>query len=328
MEDWYASRELNKRLNFDNTLAGLDRFWKWITNSEGVDVAGPDLLKRSLKYFRGQSKSWYGFTSSLYRLCKTEVGQGRVDEAHLSRAESAVIGALRQEGMGRRMTDGELLMVCQHHSVPTRLIDISTRPLEALFFAVETEDGVDGRLFVVAPHQVGSNLPGSRDKIKLSRPDGSGENHETIRLPWADSVRGKKQSHGSWSADVALIDEEPLDPRMRAQAGKFLVGGVHRAHAGLNMPSVSNTERPDISSVAVNFSRHTEGKKLSQSWKASGWSVRIHAAWKPELRKRLASPVRVSDGSTINADSMYPPIAQIERLGRYVARAGARQVSG
>lgn len=320
IEDWYSCRELNKRYGFEGGLDGLDRFWNWITSGPHVEVPGPRALAAATQYFRGQTRSWYGFTSSLYRVCKTAVGDVSVDEAHLAAAEQSVIRALREEGMGRRMSDGELLMICQHHLVPTRLIDVSEKPLEALFFAVEKEDGTDGRLFIVAPHQTGTGLPRELGAMRLARTKPTGP----YPLPWADAVRGRRQSRDSWSVEVRLVDESPLDPRMRAQAGKFLVGGVHRAYGGYNMPGISSAERPDITCLAINFA--PSRGRLSQAWTASGWSVRIHADWKAELRRRLGKLQNDHGIEDIMLDSMYPPLGQIERLGKFVARQGVEEL--
>lgn len=119
-----------------------------------------------------------------------------------------------------------------------------------------------------------------------------------------------------------MVDEQPLDPRMRAQAGKFLVGGVHSAYSGLNMPGISAAQRPDISSLAINFKPSQGPTKLSQAWGASGWSVRVHASWKPELRDRLSRLKDEQGIENITFDAMYPPVDEIERLGKHVAKQG------
>jgi hypothetical protein len=68
-----------------------------------------------------------------------------ITEKILIEAEIALISSMRAEGLGRLMTDGELMMVLQHHGIPTRLIDVSVQPLEALFFAVDSSGEVAGR---------------------------------------------------------------------------------------------------------------------------------------------------------------------------------------
>lgn len=325
IERWFSGAELNGRYNFDNTTDGLEAFWKWVTARRVVEVPGPAALQKAPKFFRGQTKSWHGFTSSLYRVCKQELKNERIDEYHLAMAERAVIDSLRSEGIGRRMTAGELLMVCQHHLVPTRLIDVSMEPLEALFFATEKEDGTDGRLFVVAPHTDGSGLPNAEPPMRLSGASPEAPEDGSPALPWSSMVRGTRQSKNMWSTEVRLVDEMPLDPRMRAQAGKFLVGGVHRAYGGMNMPGVSAEQRPDISSLAINFHPRVSDGPISSAWGASGWSVRIHAAWKRKLRDRLSGLVSEDSPNGIAHDSMYPPVDQIERLGKYVAKSAARE---
>jgi len=335
VEDWFSAKELNRQLGFAVDGVGgqrkgdagqasddaLSRFWSWITSGPQVQVPGPNALVAAPKYFRGQTKSWHGFTSSLYRVCERVLSDERVSENHLAAAERGVLAAMRKQGMGRRMTDGELLMICQHHQVPTRLIDVSMKPLEALYFAVEKEDGVDGRLFVVAPHCGTDELPNSREPLELSQGQGNVAEGKSP-LPWVDAVRGVKQAHGEWSNEVRLVDEEPLDPRMRAQAGKFLVGGLHRAYRGLNMPGVDKDVRPKISNLAINFNPPFGNGQISKEWRATGWSVRIYAEWKSELRNKLAGLQGTHGIENISEDSMYPPIGQIGRLGKHVAETG------
>ncbi|MHA6757289.1 FRG domain-containing protein [Streptacidiphilus sp. PAMC 29251] len=161
--------------------------------------------------YRGQPNAEYGLSSSLFRLCRTHVE--RVTEELMERTEARIIGAMRQEGLGRLMMDGELLAVLQHHGIPTRLIDVSVRPKEALFFAVDRDDDFDGRLFAIQLHPKNGKL----DKINL---DGSSD------LPWKGSALGTRYSKSAWTNRVAIAEPMDLDPRMRAQRGRFLVGGL------------------------------------------------------------------------------------------------------
>lgn len=318
-EVFLSKRELNKKLGFevedendeDEQAARLEKLWVWLTSGPHLGIPGPSTLVDEKQYFRGQSQSHFGLTTSLYRLCQGNVDGVRVQEQHLAAAEAAIMQALREEGMGRRMTDGELLMVCQHHGVPTRLLDVSSMPLEALYFAVEKEDQSDGRLFIITPHMSGQ-LPHCREPLELSA---------TRDLYWARMARGPLQAAGEWTNEVRLVDEEPLDPRMRAQAGKFLVGGVHRAYGGLTMSGVDKEARTDITNFAINFAANTGPKKIHSSWPASGWTIRIPAKWKVEFRNRLTRLNETTEIEKIALDWMYPPVSEIRRLATHVAKS-------
>ncbi|MFF8430572.1 FRG domain-containing protein [Streptomyces sp. NPDC016566] len=64
------------------------------------------------------------------------------------------------------MAEGPLLAVLQHHSLSTRLIDVSESPIEALYFAVDHEHGADGCLFMVYLHH---DAIQQADRIEFSR---------------------------------------------------------------------------------------------------------------------------------------------------------------
>jgi FRG domain-containing protein len=201
------------------------------------------------------------------------------------------------------MTDGELLTVLQHHGIPTRLIDVSTSPTEALFFAVDRNDGADGRLFIV---DVQESPPLALDASQ--------------QLPWADAVWGADRSRGDWSTRMALVDAPALDPRMRAQRGKFLVGGLNRRLSGramwLNEEQIAPADYPEVTSLGVNFVTQRRAVGLrNKNWPATGWTLRIEAAWKPVLRQLLAA---LDD--SIRTDTMYPPLTEVKRLAVDIAR--------
>jgi hypothetical protein len=107
----------------------------------------PGRSKESLTYYyRGHADTSWGLSSTLFRAIQTA---GRVTEDSLTEAEAAVLTEMRNQGLGLRMNDGELLMVLQHHGIPTRLLDFCHSRETAMYFAVDDHGGTDGRLFVI-----------------------------------------------------------------------------------------------------------------------------------------------------------------------------------
>lgn len=219
--------------------------------------------------------------------------------------EALVLAEMRKQGLGRHMSDGEVLMVLQHQGVPTRLLDVSKTPLEALYFAVETDDGIDGRIFLVGVQDPDLTLP-------IAGP-------EAAPLPWSEWRRGKKQSTKQWTNRIYALSDVSLDPRMRAQRGVFLVGGLPRSYGGqtpyrLEERNLRADEVQQVTNLAIAFPARG-ARKWATTADAVGWSVRIPASWKQPLRARLE---RIG----IRQDAMYPPYAECRRLGEYVAARG------
>lgn len=298
IKDFFDRRDVRKKRSGLNTV---EEFKAWVSDGDLLPVADGSHYHGDVQYFRGQSRDTFALTSNLYRLCRA---YGPVTEQPMHGVEGAILRVLRQEGLGRNMNDGELLMVCQHHGIPTRLLDVSTSPLEALYFAVEGEDGSDGRLFIIAPHQPPAT--GAQKPVVLAKSD---------TLPWKDAPRGTKRTNGDWSVTVRVVTDEPLDPRMRAQRGKFLVGGVHAYWANMTMNGVTDKElRPDITSLAIDFPINRK-QQPGTVWTATGWSTSVPKEWKRELRDWLKSEYEIT------ADTMYPPVTKVQRLATHVAHS-------
>lgn len=109
-------------------------------------------------------------------------------------AEQHLLRVLKHgEGLGRLMTDGELLAVLQHHGIPTRLIDVSAGPFEALFSAVDRAEDTDGRLFIIELPAVKNGRP---DIIDLTAQDA---------LEWEGIALGPHYAKSTWTNRVAVI---------------------------------------------------------------------------------------------------------------------------
>lgn len=100
-------------------------------------------------FWRGQSDHRWALSSSLSRITDAPTA---VTDADLNLAEFQLLKEAKtwvQAPPTAPATDLEWLALLQHHSVPTRMLDFTRQALIATFFAVESIDHVEGRLFAV-----------------------------------------------------------------------------------------------------------------------------------------------------------------------------------
>lgn len=278
-------------------------------------------------YFRGQSNSARGLTSSLYRVVKdaltrqedgekTRQSHEALIEPAMVEAEKAIIATAREHGLGRNMDDLELLCLLQHYLMPTRLIDVTSGPAASIYFACSTNMDLDGRVFL----------------ISVREPENTMQVDSWGRPPWhlwVGSIRDRDQ----WSARVAPIRVSDLHPRIRAQKGRFLAGGLWSSGGRqpmftydedegsvetLNIETMNDRVARDVSTLTIYFPH--EGRKArvpsKRSWSAYGWTVRIPWKWKRELLEICAR-------EGITRDSMDPPLEGVQRLVESVASDAA-----
>lgn len=295
VSDFFRDRELNARSALG--LSDEQTLWDFLLASRtGTAEGSPGHMtpleqatKRGPLVYRGQADEGHGISSSLYRFVRGETS-AVITEPLLFDIERHILQEARGKQLGKGLRDGPLLMLLQHYGFPTRLVDVSTGPLEALYFATEQGDAKDGRLFVFKLVE----RSGWRHEINLDYQD----------LPW------DKAGRGDWTETVSLVEPLALDPRMGAQKSKFLVGGTIRASADRNIHFQGHNnfldkgELPQITTLSVGFHRQSPGVERTP-WHALGWSIRIPGTWKAPLRKRLA-------GEGISRDSMYPPFATVQ----------------
>ncbi len=289
-------------------LASPDSLFDAVRSSSLTDLSLPGKPPGLRWFFRGQRDASWGITSNLYRHLKPSVVEtGERYEPDLLAREEVVLRQMRAQGLGRVMSDGELLMVLQHHGIPTRLIDVSERALEALFFAVEKEDTTDGRLFLLGLR------PESSESVLLT-----GEWREP-RF-WAGYGRGRTQAVAAWTNRIYVVEDGSLDPRMRAQRGKFLVGGLPKAYSGSaaytleSGDALTKAQVQRVSNLSITFPKRF-ARKHATARAAVGWNIEVPGDWKPRLRHLL-------EKEEVSPDHMYPPFAESKRLGEHFAKHG------
>lgn len=320
-------------------------------------------------FFRGQKDSSFAFTSTLYRRLSVEThyepSTTTPDEApyvvHFLRsiyktnklkrlminAEINLLNKAREIGIGRGLTALETLTLLQHHGSPTRLIDITSDWRVALFFACESDEDRDGRIFLIK----------TEPEDWKSFPKEKNETKQTKHLIWEHffniDINDSLVPHAVlWRAKASPILLPFSDPRMISQRGFFLVGGIpieefanklltrkcpdcnnNRCRCpDHNVEPQSTTGRKEkgqsfdspltcdelrkITSLAIQFEAdeafldrvtHTENSASH----TAGYSIRIPKEYKRTLRDILRR-------EGVHSDSIYPPLRETVRLFEHV----------
>jgi hypothetical protein len=173
--------------------------------------------------FRGQANADWGLKSTLERV----IGK-RWSAENARRFESYSLQLFQSKYhiySGSEHTPASKLSwlsVMQHYGVPTRLIDFTTSPYIALYFALETYDPLSQNDFAVYAIDYTAVMEASIQHIK--RVDSKFSETRT-------SMNGKQDSIfddvvDRYSYDIAWITEpRELNARIDRQSGTFLVSG-------------------------------------------------------------------------------------------------------
>ena len=166
------------------------------------------------------------------------------------------------------------------------------------------------------------------------------------QIIWKDYVKNFPKGSGmakdySWLSVVWPILLPFTDPRMIAQQGFFLVGGVPSLKGkgilytskckrcdkklcecsggddyGRIEHDLNTSELREITSFAIRFG--ADKKKITdldkvklERWTVVGYSIKVPKDFKPELRKILCK-------EGVHKDSMYPPLRETSRLFDHV----------
>lgn len=311
-------------------------------------------------FFRGQKDSSFAFTSTLYRRLlnassdKLLIKTPKEHEKAMLNAELSLLDKARKIGIGRGLTALETLTLLQHHGSPTRLIDITSDWRVGLFFACESNDDRDGRLFLI---KIDSN-----QWIDFPKADTSTERNEhPVWENYKDNFLNTSSLNPtySWLSGTWPILLPFSDPRMISQRGFFLVGGVPSPKGkgtlyttncptcdkkacfclGDELPPrkevvgkrkqsskrayVTTDEIRTISSMTIKFAADRQylndiSKAKRNNWTAVAYSIRVPKHFKRELRAILYD-------ADVHSDSIYPPLRETVRLFEHVVDESLKQ---
>ncbi|MFI8634279.1 FRG domain-containing protein [Microbacterium sp. NPDC077663] len=173
-----------------------------------------------------QSFAWRGMSSADYRLTSSlqrELGD-ETTEAKMRSAEVELLSAARDWGLGigpgGYVDDLQLLADLQHYGIATRLLDFTSNPMTALWFACQSPKapGVAKSGVLLA-----LNTTGMRQVSTMSR----------------GGTWGSMRNMGGSTLEEALRDPAPFlvrslapNDRLRAQEGFFVAGAVPEDRRG------------------------------------------------------------------------------------------------
>ncbi|NYF29210.1 MULTISPECIES: FRG domain-containing protein [unclassified Microbacterium] len=190
----------------------------WIRPNTARDVM--NILGAIGVYNARQSFSWRGMSSADYRLTSSlqrKLGT-ETSETEMRAAEVELLAAARDWGLGigpgGYVDDLQLLADLQHYGIATRLLDFTSNPMTALWFACQSpkapgaaRSGILLALNTTGMRQI-STVPTGRSWGSLHNPTGS-TLHDALQDPTPFLVRS------------AVPNE-----RLRAQEGFFVAGAI------------------------------------------------------------------------------------------------------
>lgn len=239
--------------------------------------------------WRGQQRMW-PVESGLRRAL--EFQHGDVDEDDLIEAEKYTLQQARDWGL-RSPHSLETFADLQHYGAPTRLLDISTDPDVAAWFATasnpehDTEDGLIicwGRIPKLSGHRFGEpvSLPVSEPVAPFWHAYKTIDDRRAV--DWGTGTR-------TW----AWLPR-PLNDRMRAQRGGFLIeaGPILTAGVlGVFDDHMSQDWRASEIAAATSIlglpSRHDRVTRVNRAHLVPIFTLRIEATAKPLIRDYLST---------------------------------------
>jgi hypothetical protein len=211
-------------------------------------------------YVRGQPDADWGLVPSIGRRRVYHYGPKVIEEFSLMQ-ESDLLDRFRRYAyaiVGRELTLWETIFLARHHNLPVRLLDWTSNPLVALFFAVECHRFVekDGAVWVIR------RKADRKNDIRVLEGNGKPLDIKGVRMiypvfasprlvvqsgcftihgyPWMDLSRLDSHEHGQADMDIESLRKLTVPREYKMDLLKYLM------RAGIN----SRTLFPDLDGLA------------------------------------------------------------------------------
>ncbi|MBS1836080.1 MAG: FRG domain-containing protein [Actinobacteria bacterium] len=255
MSFWSDRRLLEGGGDAEDLLNKVARITTWSTECQFV--------------WRGHPDQEWPLHSALFGRVQ-HAGGAPPNEDELRAVEQDLIASASARRMGGDATTPDLqrLAVLQHHGTATRLLDVTTDPMIALWFACEDRQYWD--------------RPGVLFAVEVSNAQHLDWTHEDTISTTVDSLEADQ---------LAVYWPEPLDARIQVQRGAFVFGRVPDdggTRTATSMPirlpdwtavqrravfGVRGRGRPTIPSIlAVRIPKHTKQRLLALLERSYGYT--------------------------------------------------------
>lgn len=179
-------------------------------------------------YFRGEKELYdEPCTPSLFRKKNTDFNKLSEDEIYYRILR-------RQPHEFNNLTNLDILAKMQHYGVSTRLLDITTNPLIALFFALENSETTDGYVYIfTAKHEGEKNILSydSDRALLLSTLPKLNDSQKKCILEYCNKYPNEKITPSVLSGYSKYKSPRIKNQEMRNALGKFIYECERERHA-------------------------------------------------------------------------------------------------
>jgi hypothetical protein len=201
---------------FLTIIRGLRPKWRKLKLPTQSDAIRPYGEAKAL-WFRGQSNGGWGLVPTIYRNDYTDA-----NEAEMRLEFESVGHPLAQSSITHDKWHWYFLM--QHYGAPTRILDWTTNPLVALYFAVREAGKADAAVWVIDPWRW------NRAHVKgMYGPAITGWEETTGYLFDLEEACDTDKDEGQTKKKWPIAIEPPhIDRRIAAQGSKFVIFGTKK----------------------------------------------------------------------------------------------------